>query len=596
MTISRLSDEVKIYILSFMEPRTIAIMARINHEFARLARDKTLWKTVYDRRWHLAPEAKFSLTLDWKTYFRKAQSFKEEKNYRFFWREGVPLEAIHFFTAGEEAFSLDVMQAVLGGKPITDEALVQILQLLNVKDHPSAFSVFLKHRQTLIRSNPHAGWWLSRIFSRSLGKLTKDQMIFLPEKFNLPNFHDFLLGVAHIWLEQGRWLELLVTLNCYGQLVTEEMGGELLSFQRFIEECQRSKPSWQLLEALGDILDSFNKKEEAIDLYIQALHPEVCMFPRDEVRLATKIGDLLIALKQKHSDQIPSEDALELVLEIFENHMLHKTEYDLEPVLTLLGLALTYKLENYYQILLDIPTRTLYNSSKDDFFPTYFFFRCQLCKVTKNQTAGIEAWVEFCHTSLLSSSDYRIIYLFLKDDLPACHTMLRYQREIPQVQLGVAYAHFRLNNIDQALRIISANRMYIRKEDLAWLFFYSKTNINAAVIYSLFLNTRLELIQFYTSLLDYSHREFFIYHNLATRLFFIHHKPIREIVKYVKMAQDHDPDIPESYILKAKCYQKLGKPEKSLQSLSKARELKPRKFSSNPIDYSQDELLLLYRT
>lgn len=188
---------------------------------------------------------------------------------------------------------------------------------------------------------------------------------------------------------------------------------------------------------------------------------------------------------------------------------------------------------------------------------------------------------------------YPLIYKILDASSEACQEMTSIKTDCIHTQIGIAYAHYLTKNSETALRLIAHISPLIDSDHFEWLFEYSKKEFNAVVIYSLLLKSVLEIENYYLDMLNVypNEKDFFIYHNLATRLFFQGHA--NEALDYIEIALENDSKQAEAYVIKGLCYQKLEKNDESEIAFKEAAELEPAIFPLSRMDYTQQSLLLL---
>ncbi|NGX42123.1 MAG: hypothetical protein K940chlam7_00400 [Chlamydiae bacterium] len=176
-----------------------------------------------------------------------------------------------------------------------------------------------------------------------------------------------------------------------------------------------------------------------------------------------------------------------------------------------------------------------------------------------------------------------------------CQEVIRLNMPSAHVQIGRAYAFYRLGEIETSLKILntvivlSKLRPTLDKDDLPWLNELSQSNFIAVLIYS-FVYTELQDLKgyFLESLKHHPSKEFFIYHNLAIRLYFEREYDVA--LRYIKKAIQVDPDEAEAHRILGLIYHKLGFKENSQEEHDEANVLELSLYSCNK-NYQQGELL-----
>ncbi len=636
-------NETAVQIFSFLEKKELGRLAQVCQRFKSIAEDNQLWKPLYLRKWKINYNHLFSER--WKIFFKRSQNLfnnmnrdPESKNYALFWGQGFSQHAIHLLetsvsnqkTFRKDNLNLAEMYAVIGEREKSQKCLesikksnndsvqlhsilIDILDHLNKKDFEFALSIYQTYRNQLISLSPVIGWWLYNLIKifHSEEKL-KGNQLFLPKTINpfCYQYVNFFRGASFAWIYQNKEDLSLTAVKCQSQLnqrIKEQKDSkydkheETLFFENFIDTCYQKNLSWKFFERLGDIVSYIdNPKIRAEDLYLHALKTDLYISLEKKSQLVTKLTKALVdSWKKLHKKDI-NASTLKLIFNIFNQSVASESLNKHKLIYAFCDLVVVYKLTSYYHYFSKMFNDTQHGNLVSEESMQFYKNKVKLHIFIKDYVNAVYAWVNFCFSindSSKTESDilidiYSLIYQVLEISEEACQIIISIKSNSVKVLTAAAYAHHLLGHSEKALCTISAMSSFVDSDDYEWLLEYSRKNFNGVVIYSLLLKTLGELEDYYLEMADIytNEKEFYIYHNLATRLFFLDH--IEKALEYVELALVHDKQA-ESYVLKGLCYEKQQNIQESQKAFKRAARLEPDVFSLLRRNYTQSKLLLL---
>jgi hypothetical protein len=502
----------------------------------------------------------------------------------------------------------------------------RILSFHRQGDREQAVSLYLDNRKKLTNYSSLLGWWLSEILytDKTLQK-DSDKIPFPARNGNPPKRkrQNFLQGFFLIWLRHGETATHFNTLRALrkiahdSKLDSKQVYPDALSLSgTFLEEfilwtlCRTN--SSVALEKLATLYLHFphhSPREEELRKAISLYDRVIRSFPPDQIplHLGTNYCFGWLALKSNDSPTHPNARERLLPISIFQKALHRRDHLRIKDLKCVADFTFTFKVESAYPfvgaclnwIKLPFNEKTLQDMASLLYSKFWFF------KEIENFAEAFDAWVNLCLflnekkakrgiTLSLSQS----LYLILNTNKQICEEAILLQPQIPQVKLAVAYALYRLDRIDESLRTMMEIACYFDSSDLEWLKTLGQADLRAAIIYSFCLDTPRDLKKFYLEkMLDYHPTSrFFIYHNLATRVYFIEKNSDEEddaslALEYAEEALSIDDSHPETHILKGLCHIYDGDGAEGQASIKFGERLCPEKFSLKK-QYAENDLLI----
>jgi hypothetical protein len=519
-----------------------------------------------------------------------------------------------------------------------------ILYLLRTAGRIKAQEEFLKERKQLETYSRLLGWWLSEIVNQDLYQKNDSLRVTFPAHTNpdKKETRDFLQGFFLMWLKHGEATTHFNTLRALRKLAHEnkESGSEEAPKGLFLEEliiwtlCRNNALS--NLEKLANLYLHFPHRlstmtlinhpwteelpdgderragelEKAAFLYLRTLrlyHPQ-----RTPVQLAVKLSLAWIQLKQIGNNTTPEERALLLPPSIFQAAVNHHERLRIKDLDTMAHFTALFQVKPAYPFMgaclkwIQFPSDEKTLEQTTSLYCTKVFFY----RKTGNFVEALYAWIDLClflewerKAKVDDDFDlYGTIYSILNTSKQICEKMVSTQSKLPPVKLAIAYALYRLDRIDESLRMTMEIAPCFNKRALQWLSALSQVDFRAVVIYSLCLDKVAELEHYYLEeMLDYyPEQRFYIYHNLATRIYFLEKseeesdadlEEIKKALEYAEEADAADPHQPETHILTGLCYSFNGDHEEGQHEIKMGVALCPEKFSQGQ-QFSQEQLLI----
>jgi len=517
-----------------------------------------------------------------------------------------------------------------------------ILHLLRTKGRIQAQAKFLEHRKEFESYSRLLGWWLSEIVHKDLQSKNASDKINFPSR-NKPDkqgTRDFLQGFFLTWLKYGEAETHFNTLRALRKLAqeTKESGVEKSPKGIFLEEliiwtlC-RNKSSFDL-ESLANLYLHFPQQysvmylvnnpsqeklpdshllnadelEKAVQLYLRVIR----LYPPQQVplRLATNLSLALIQLKQVSPTTPPQDRVLLLPLSIFQTVVNHRERIRIKDLDIVTHFIALFQIKQGYPFI-EACLKWIHPPYDEKTLQQMTCFLCtkiSFYQQTANFIEALYAWIDLCNflaqekqAKLPGDFDlFETLYSLLNTSKQVCEEMLSIPSKLPPIQLAVAYAFYRLNKIEESLRIAMRVVQYFNKSDLQWLSTLSQVDFRAVVIYSLCLGTVDELENYYLEeILDYhSTKRFYIYHNLATRIYFLERsdeeldqEEMEKAIEHAEEAVRIDPDEPEPHILIGLCHSFNGDHEEARYEIKAGVNLCPERFSLEQ-EFKEEQLLI----
>jgi tetratricopeptide (TPR) repeat protein len=642
-----LTNEIKVEIFSYLSELALCRIAQVCKDFKSISQNNILWKPLYCRKWGLSKDWQIPYPHNWKNYFervyqaekvyqaKKDPKSSESKEYSFYWGRGCPIESIkkHQGADTNKNLILAELYAIMGNvnkaqiiknaiqlsvklskKQELHLSLISILCHLNKKDYDKALNEYNENRENFIKISHLNGLWISNLI-HSLSSRTPT--ISLPEnKYSYETELEYvekLKGASIIWMEQGKESASLTTIHCLSEIVqrikkisapsdTAEKK-EALFFKQFIALNNQNNISATFWEKLGDLAYKIKNPEiNAIELYIRNLKLNIYISLENKTRITAKLCRSLVDSKNNYNKNNSKE--IQLVLQILDQHIKSKSLLNPDFLSVIMDFIMAFEIDTHYPKVLDLSKRIDLNNSNQDlkFFYAKKIKLCQLVNDTKN---AISSWKSLCIYLNENSTPkqenelqkdktpidiYPMIYRILDSDDKACEEMISTKPDCIQAHVGIAYAYYRMNNVESAIKVILSIKQYIESDDIHWLYEYSKADFRAIVAYSLTLQKDQQLEDYYLDMSEYSsNHDFYIYHNLATRLFYQGY--IDKALKYIEMAFEHGSEA-ESYIIKGLCHLQKKELEASQKAFEQAYQLDSSMVVDH-FDYPQEQLLII---
>ncbi|MCE5319076.1 MAG: F-box protein [Parachlamydia sp.] len=566
------------YLLTFLDPRSLARLAIVCRLFKRVSEDDRLWKRLYENKWSVPQLVGAPIPRQWKNYYERRDGLSRENAHpgqAMLWSRGLPFTAV---LQGEpQALWWAAFHPVLGIPPQVHEnkngqsTLNQVLADILTRYSPNpqdALALFLQYRSEWIKRAPVIGAWLSMLFhANKTVAIIKEQKIFFPTHLHKPEEHRwFLQGTAIAWLERGRHMEALITLQCLAQMRLREagQGGNVREYDRFfaaiVIQGTREK-STALSERMADILAEMPSQVcLALDIYYKTFHSAVCPSIQTEMRFAEKICRALISAR-KHDLKI-SEQVLAIPLTVFQKYVTSTKELFTPDTLTaFFEMATLYEFRPFYGPLIRESKLEAYQNSTTPEAGCFYSAKMKLCEKAEDIPEAVHAWVMLCkclscHPEKLTEERegiFQSIYRLI-DENPAAGAIVRnLKTDSKLAQVAIAYAMYKNGEVDSALQTMIALISFVRRDDLNWVQICSRTCIQAVLIYSLALDSEAELDEYYMDMLDYHPKMAgLIYHNLATRLCF--EGCYDAALKIIQLAEQESFNEPEMWAVKGLYY------------------------------------------
>ncbi len=626
----RIPEEKLLYAFSFLDARSLALLAFVSNLFKRISEDNTLWKALYEKRWGPQNDLSDVFSRKWKNYYERADALPlqllDANQHSLYWSHGLHLAAIASLNINQKSKWGSAYFPVLGmpipaalaiqgtekNLPILGNVIANILVLFD-QDIEQAFLHYLENRQLFIKSVPVIGAWLSMLFqARRTTKLVKDQMIYFPRlSKDAKTDRCFLRGTAIAWMERNKPSEALITINCLISMQQRETASRSdyseqsdLFYKTIYILCAQQN-STQIWERLGDLLSGLpHLNEMASQAYIKALTGEACLSLEERMRLAIKLCKALVVARDSGSYLEVSQQILELPLTIFQQYVESTNKlFDPDSLSSLIEMAVMHKLESYYVPLLREANLSQYQHSLSPKAAPFYSIKITLCELTGNFSEAARSWVMLCKC-LSNHPDeeafdefkeeiYRQIYHVLDKSQEACKALSTLTTSCKMVQVGVAYALYKQGNIERALQLMVHLAPMVKCRDLQWIQECDKNSFEAALIYSMSLESEEDLDDFFMDMLeDYPKCAGFIYHNLATRLYF--EGVFRGALESVDLALEYNCDEAETRVIQGLCYRSSGELEKADEAFKAAEKLNPSYTPNRTYDNQID--LLIFRT
>lgn len=492
--------------------------------------------------------------------------------------------------------------------------VLRVLYSLRQGDRTQAVKLYSGHRKELYEYSRLLGWWLSEILYPD--KTPNNEKITFPFEHKLKRTRqNFLQGFFLIWLKNGEPSLHFNTLRALRKIAydTKKHYPNESPSGIFLEEliswtlCRNN--SWLVLEKLATLYLHFPHhfpREEELQKAI-SLHDRIIRsFPSDRIplHLATHYSLGWLQLRDNAPSTTPNERECLLPISIFQQALHRRAKIKHKDLKYLADFTSRFRVERAYPFVraclnwiklpyheknLSDPAALLY--AKIEFFREIGSF-----------AEAFDAWVTLClflneekkaKLEGLASLTHSL-YSLLNAYKQLCEEVILLPSQLPHIKLAVAYAHYRLNRIDESLRIMTEIAQYFDPIDLEWLKTLGQADLRAAVIYSLCLDTPKDLEKFYLKeMLNYHPtQKFFIYHNLATRIYFIENQDDAILaLKYAKEAAPLEPDQPETHILIGLCRIYNGDSDEGRSAIKIGETMNPEKFALKK-QYIQNDLLI----
>jgi tetratricopeptide (TPR) repeat protein len=171
--------------------------------------------------------------------------------------------------------------------------------------------------------------------------------------------------------------------------------------------------------------------------------------------------------------------------------------------------------------------------------------------------------------------------------------MVSITSEEPSINLAQASILLKEGKLDAAILHAYRTQGIYTPSSGEWLILLSRKNFKAVVAYSLHLQSTGELIDYFLEMLDFHlGLTFFIYHNLAVRLFFEGNPELA--LKYLEIALENSVHA-TSLILKSMIHRKLEQTSLAQEALQQAHAL-DENISIEEVDFTQSQLLITPKT
>ena len=173
---------------------------------------------------------------------------------------------------------------------------------------------------------------------------------------------------------------------------------------------------------------------------------------------------------------------------------------------------------------------------------------------------------------------YKSLFTLLDKSSLNCRKILSLEVKCPHAHLAHAYAYYRLENLHQSIKILSKYSKCYREKDISWLATKIEKDFYTAMVYSLFLHRKTELKEYFVELFSHYYKgRFFLYHNLAVRLYFeeLSKCALTDALIFVDEAIEENAN-EWSYALKAKILSDQKKFDLAEGAFSVAESLEPK--------------------
>ncbi|MBS0649085.1 MAG: F-box protein [Verrucomicrobia bacterium] len=498
----------------------------------------------------------------------------------------------------------------------------RILSLHHLKDQTQAVKLYLDNRKKLSKYSSLLGWWLSEVLFPDKAQHKNPDKITLPIHKNPPKRkrQNFLQGFFLIWLRHGEPATHFNTLRALRKIAHDSklVYHDALSHSgTFLEElivwnlCRNN--SSIALEKLANLYLYFphhSPREEELKKAIFLYDRVIRSFPADLIPLHLGTNYCLgwLGLKENDAACVPNERESLLPVSIFQKALHHRDPMRIKDLKCVADFTYVFEVKRAYPFIRACLNWIRFPLNEKTLQDMVFLLctKINFFQQIGNFAEAFDDWINLCFlfakekkAKLEKSLDlFQTLYSILNASKEICEEALLLRSQIPEVKLAVAYALYRLNRIDESLRIMVQIARYFYPSDLEWLKTLGQADLRAAVIYSLCLETVEELEQYYLEeMLDYHHTQrFFIYHNLATRIYFIEKNSDEEddatrALDHAEEAIRIDPHQPETHILIGLCHIYNGDGAEGQAAIKVGETLLPEKFSLKK-QYTEKDLLI----
>lgn len=499
----------------------------------------------------------------------------------------------------------------------------RILSCHRQRNQAQAVKLYLDNRKKLTDFSQLLGWWLSEILYPDRTK-DSDKIAFpTRENQSKRKRQNFLQGFFLVWLRHGEPATHFHTLRALRKIAHESnldskqvypdalsLSGTLLEELIVWTLCRNN--SSIALEKLATLYLHFphhSPREEELKKAIFLYDRVIRSFPPDQIPLYLGTNYCLGWLwLREYVPSTPNERESLLPVSIFQKALHRRDPMRIKDLKCVADFTYIFEVKRAYPFMracLNWIKLPYYEKTLQDMV----FLLCT--KINFFQQMGsfaeaFDAWLDLClflnkekEAKLEKGfSLYRTLYFLLNTNKQICEEAILLKSQIPEVKLAVAYALYRVDRVEESLQIMMEIARYFYQSDLQWLSSLGQVNFRALVIYSLCLDTPKDLEKFYLEeMLDYHPtRRFFIYHNLATRVYFIEKNSDEEddaslALKYAEEAISIDSSHPETHILKGLCHIYDGDGAEGQASIKFGERLCPEKFSLKK-QYAENDLLI----
>lgn len=534
-----LPAEVIVHGFSFLSPEDLCRLSQVCSIFQTIADRNEIWKPLYLQQKKIGVWIGFP-PKNWKEHARRIAQLATSSSL-IYWKVGYANEALRFADANHW------IAAFIDSKQLPQESIDDtFMQLLKNIDGDEAYPRYLQHRVDFFKKGPLRGWWLSNLLSI---KKKKDQVA-LPREIrrNEKDLHHFMLGCVIFWLERKKTHPGLITLNCCTEL-----------FQKFPyllvdDDTIQENVAWRLEETISG-------QAAPLPVLERFVHFFNCYRPKQSIKILNKILDIVDLARQIHyADELALtickiEDEEENAQRIISFYQKQKLDLISPQVFAALAhLIRKYSIESAYEWIL--------TSSPDKITsePQLYFDLIELCCRHDTMHAVVNLWTKL--TALrkgepledsISGEDFlKVISDLMEENDQIYRDIVALEPETAEIVVIQAYAFFLNNQVNSALIHLYQWERYVGfdlEEQLGWLSEMKWKNFKAALAYSLFLQDNDALVAHFFELFDTPTQSFFIYHNLAVRLFFEGH--LEASWEYLQKALELNDTVPQSLTLKS---------------------------------------------